>query len=218
MKVIQIPLNPFSMNCYIYYDEISGEGIIIDPGAFTESEKNNIRRITEDNNIKIKYIVNTHGHLDHILGNKFARDHFKVPVMMHKSDEFLLDNATEQARFFGLDFPPPPPVDEYITDVTVIELNGTSLKFINTPGHSPGSVCIIDRKNKNVFCGDLIFQNSVGRTDLQGGDIKILIDSIKNRLFKNTGDDFILHPGHMGITNVKDEKRSNPFLQKDFRY
>jgi len=218
MKVIQIPLNPFSMNCYIYYDEVSGDGIIIDPGAFTESEKNNLRRITEDNKINIKYIVNTHGHIDHILGNKFARDHFKVPVMMHKSDEFLLENSTQQARFFGLDFPAPPPVDEYITDDTTIDLNGTTLKFINTPGHSPGSVCIIDSKNKNAFCGDLIFKNSIGRTDLQGGDIKVLIDSIKNRLFKNTGDNFILHPGHMEITNVKDEKRSNPFLQKDFRY
>lgn len=218
MKVIQIPLNPFSMNCYIYFDETSGDGIIIDPGAFTEAEKNNIRRITEDNNIKIKYIVNTHGHLDHILGNKFAKDYFRVPVMMHQSDVFLLDNSSEQARFFGLDFPPPPPVDEFITNDTSISLNGTELKFINTPGHSPGSVCIIDDKNKNVFCGDLIFKNSVGRTDLQGGDIKILLDSIKNKLFKVSKDDYILHPGHMEITNVKDEKKFNPFLQKDFKY
>jgi len=212
MKVIQIPLNPFSMNCYIYYDEDSKEGIIIDPGAFTESEKNNVRRIVEDNEIKIKYIVNTHGHLDHILGNKWAKDFFKVPILMHRSDEFLIDNAPQQARFFGLDFPAPPPIDEYITEDTVINLNGTELKFINTPGHSPGSVCIIDDKNKNVFCGDLIFKNSIGRTDLQGGDLKILLDSVKNKLFKHTKDDYILHPGHMEITNVKDEREYNPFL------
>ncbi|MBK8554023.1 MAG: MBL fold metallo-hydrolase [Ignavibacteria bacterium] len=186
--------------------------MIIDPGAFTESEKNNVRRIVEDNEIKIKYIVNTHGHLDHILGNKWAKDFFKVPILMHRSDEFLIDNAPQQARFFGLDFPAPPPIDEYITEDTVINLNGTELKFINTPGHSPGSVCIIDDKNKNVFCGDLIFKNSIGRTDLQGGDLKILLDSVKNKLFKHTKDDYILHPGHMEITNVKDEREYNPFL------
>lgn len=212
MKVIQIPLNPFSMNCYIYYVEETKEGIIIDPAAFTEDEKNKVSKIIEDQEIKIKYIVNTHGHLDHILGNEFAKNYFKVPVMMHKGDVFLLDNASQQARFFGLEFPSPPPVDEFITEDSVIRINGTELKFIHTPGHSPGSVCIIDDKNKNVFCGDLIFKNSIGRTDLQGGDLKVLIDSVKNKLFKQCKDDYVLYPGHMEITNVKDEKMHNPFL------
>jgi glyoxylase-like metal-dependent hydrolase (beta-lactamase superfamily II) len=212
MKVIQIPLNPFSMNCYIYYDENSKEGVIIDPAAFTEAEKNNVKRIIEDNEIKIKYIINTHGHLDHILGNKFAKNYFKVPVLMHASDDFLIDNAPQQARFFGLDFHSPPPIDEFITEDTLIKLNGGELKFIHTPGHSPGSVCIIDDKNKNVFCGDVIFKNSIGRTDLQGGDLNVLLNSIKNKLFKQTKDDYILYPGHMEITNVKDEKHFNPFI------
>ncbi|MEO8208987.1 MAG: MBL fold metallo-hydrolase [bacterium] len=212
MKVIQIPLNPFSMNCYIYYDEETKEGIIIDPAAFTEDEKKQILKIIEDNKIKIKYIINTHGHLDHILGNKFAKDNFNVPVMMHEDDVFLIDNAPQQARFFGLDFPAPPPVDEIVTEDTVLKIGDTELKFVHTPGHSPGSVCIIDDKNKNVFCGDLIFKNSIGRTDLQGGDLKVLIDSIKNKLFKQCKEDYNLYPGHMEITNIKDEKMHNPFL------
>ncbi|MEO6695845.1 MAG: MBL fold metallo-hydrolase [Ignavibacteria bacterium] len=212
MKIKQFTLNPFSMNCYIYYDETSGNSVIIDPAAFSQHEKDLITDFVRDNAIKVKYIINTHGHIDHILGNKFAKDTFSVPIYMHKSDEFMISNANEQARFFGLDFPEPPPVDEYITEDTKLNISGTELEFINTPGHSPGSVCIIDHKHKNVFCGDLIFKNSIGRTDLQGGDLKVLIDSVKNKLFKNCKDDFILYPGHMEITNVKDEKKHNPFL------
>lgn len=212
MKTKQFTVNPFSMNCYVYYDDETKEGIIIDPAAFSIVEKNRITNYIEDNGIKIKYIINTHGHLDHILGNKFAKDFFKVPVYMHKDDEFMIANSGEQARFFGLDFPPTPPLDEYITSELILKLSDTELKFIHTPGHSPGSVCIIDDKNKNVFCGDLIFKNSIGRTDLPGGDLNVLIDSVKNKLFKVCKDDYTLYPGHMEITNVKDEKSDNPFL------
>ncbi|MEP7145776.1 MAG: MBL fold metallo-hydrolase [bacterium] len=213
MKVIQIPVNPFNMNCYIYYDEKTGEGVIIDPAAFTEIEKNNITKIIEENKINIKYIINTHGHIDHILGNKFAKDYFKVPIWMNEYDLPLLEKANDQARFFGLDFPSPPPVDEYITEDNILMLADTKLKFIHTPGHSPGSVCVIDDNNKNIFCGDLIFKNSIGRTDLPGGDLKVLIDSIKNKLFVNSKDDYKLYPGHMEVTNIKDEKINNPFLE-----
>ena len=213
MKVKQFTLNPFSMNCYIYYDEATGDGVIIDPAAFSQSEKDIVTKFIHDNGIKVKYIINTHGHIDHILGNKFAKDTLNVPIYMHKDDEFMISNANEQARFFGLDFPTPPPVDEYITDDTKLNVNEFELKFMNTPGHSPGSVCVIDDKNKNVFCGDLIFKNSIGRTDLQGGDLKVLINSVKNKLFKDCKDDYTLYPGHMEITNVKDEKKHNPFLK-----
>jgi len=212
MKVIKIPLNPFTMNCYIYYDETSKEGIIIDPAAFSAQEENRIKKLIEDNGIKIKYIINTHGHLDHILGNKFAREYFNVPVYMHKDDFFMIENAPEQAAFFGFEVPAPPAIDEEINENTVLKINGIQLRFIHTPGHSPGSVCIIDDENKNVFCGDLVFKNSIGRTDLPGGDMDVLINSIKNKLFASVKDDYILYPGHMEITNVSDEKRMNPFL------
>ena len=99
MKVKQIPLNPFSMNCYIYYDENSKEGIIIDPAAFSDSEKKLIENFIKDNRINIKYIFNTHGHLDHILGNRFAKDTFKVPVYMHKSDYFSLRTQISRQNF-----------------------------------------------------------------------------------------------------------------------
>jgi len=212
MKIKQFELNPFSMNCYLYYDEEKKDGVIIDPAAFTEEEKKQITDFVESNRIKVKYIINTHGHLDHILGNNFAKNYFKVPVYMHKEDNFMLKESKEQARFFGLDFPEPPPTDVFINEDTVLTINDTDLTFINTPGHSPGSVCIIDHKNKNVFCGDLIFNKAIGRTDLQGGDLNTLISSVKNKLFKVCSDDYKLYPGHMDDTNIKDEKSSNPFL------
>ncbi|MBS1518479.1 MAG: MBL fold metallo-hydrolase [Bacteroidetes bacterium] len=212
MKIKKFQLNPFSMNCYIYYDEASKDAVIIDPAAFTEDEQKSIMDFTESENLNVKYILNTHGHIDHILGNNFAKNYFKVPLYMHAGDEFMLENSKEQARFFGMDFPDPPPVDNYIDDKTSLQINGTELTFINTPGHSPGSVCIIDHKNKNVFCGDLIFKNSIGRTDLQGGNLNVLISSIKNKLFKVCANDYNLFPGHMESTNVKDERNSNPFL------
>ena len=213
MKIQQFTLNPFSMNCYIYFDESTKDAVIIDPGAFSQEEKNSILNFVKENELNIKYILNTHGHMDHILGNKFAKDSFDVPVYLHKDDEFLIENVKEQARFFGLEFPAPPPIDEFITDETVLTIGNSSLKFINTPGHSPGSVCIIDDLNKTVFCGDLVFKNSIGRTDLQGGDLKVLLDSVKNKLFKICKDDYKLYPGHMEITSVGAERKSNPFLK-----
>ncbi|MEO8447722.1 MAG: MBL fold metallo-hydrolase [bacterium] len=212
MKIIQLPVNPFAMNCYIYYDEISKEGVIIDPAVYSDEEKNDLKNLIEENKISIKYILNTHGHLDHILGNKFAKDYFNVPVMMHKDDLFLLENSKAQAELFGINLEKPPPADIFIDENSVIDLPSFKFKIIHTPGHSPGSVCFIDESNKNVFCGDLIFKNSVGRSDLQGGDHNVLISSIKNNLFKNTEDDYDLFPGHMETTNVGVEKKLNPFL------
>lgn len=212
MKVVQLTVNPFAMNCYIYYDEVSGDGVIFDPAVFTEEEKNYLKKFIEENKIKIRYIINTHGHIDHIMGNRFAKDLFKVPVLMHKDDLFLTDNAKRQAAMYSIDFPEPPPVDEFISEDSKINIGNSALRFIHTPGHSPGSVCIIDDANKNVFCGDLIFKDSIGRTDFEGGNLETLLDSIRNNLFKNCADDYVLFPGHMEITNVGDEKRFNPFL------
>jgi glyoxylase-like metal-dependent hydrolase (beta-lactamase superfamily II) len=131
---------------------------------------------------------------------------------MHKDDLFLVNNARAQADLFGIEIPALPGIDQFISEDTILKIGGTELKFIHTPGHSPGSVCMIDDKNKNVFCGDVVFKNSVGRTDLQGGNMEVLIDSIKNRLFKTCGDDYTLYPGHMEVTNIGDEKKYNPFL------
>lgn len=212
MKTTKFTVNPFSMNCYIYYDEISKDAVIIDPGAFTESEKNEILKFVDDHKLNIIKIINTHGHIDHVLGNSFAKEAFHKPICMNEDDIFLLEGSRDQARFFGLEIPTLPGIDQYINEGDFITVGSAKLKVVKTPGHSPGSVCLIDDTNKIVFCGDLIFHNSVGRTDIPGGNYKVLMNSIKDKLFSNTKDDYVIYPGHMDESTIGKEKHYNPFL------
>jgi glyoxylase-like metal-dependent hydrolase (beta-lactamase superfamily II) len=212
MKTEIFAVNPFEMNCYIYYDEKSNEGVIIDPGAYTPYEKNLIEKFINTNGLNIKLILNTHGHIDHILGNVWAKELFNVPLLMHKDDLPLIEHSVEQGKMFGIDFPKPSLPDKYISENDKIEVGDTTFEIIHTPGHSPGSVCFVDEKNKIIFGGDCVFKGSVGRTDLWMGDMDVLLDSINNKIFKY-GDDFIIYPGHFEETTIGEEKRSNPFLQ-----
>ncbi|MBS1492070.1 MAG: MBL fold metallo-hydrolase [Bacteroidetes bacterium] len=212
MKVFQIPVTPFAMNCYIYFDEISKEGVIFDPSAYTPDEEAQIKKVIEDNGIKIKNIINTHGHIDHIMGNKFAKDYFNVPILMNEKDMVFYKNVDKQKELYGLDFPSLPPVDEFIDENSKIQFAGIEFKILHTPGHSPGSLTFIDDTNKNIFSGDVIFKDSIGRTDLPYGDTNELMNSINNVLFPEVQDDYTIHPGHMEITTVGREKEFNPFL------
>jgi glyoxylase-like metal-dependent hydrolase (beta-lactamase superfamily II) len=148
-----------------------------------------------------------------VLGNRFAKQAFGCPLLIHKDDLFLLENAKAHGLIFGVDIDDVPLPDKFITEDLIIKLNKTEIKFIHTPGHSPGGVCVVDHINKNIFCGDTIFSESIGRTDLPGGNIDILLDSIKNKLFRQCGDDYTLYPGHMEETTIGLEKKHNPFLK-----
>lgn len=208
-------VNPFSMNCYIYWDENTKEGVIIDPGAYEDFEKNEILNYIRSNGINIKLILLTHGHIDHIMGNKWAIDTFGVPVLMHKDDLPLIDRAMDQAAMFGVQFPKPPAPDKFIDESDVIEVSGNEFKIIHTPGHSPGSVCFVDEKEKIIFGGDTVFRGSIGRTDLWMGDIDILLDSINSKIMIYP-EDFVIYPGHMDATTVGEEKAANPFLNGEY--
>jgi hydroxyacylglutathione hydrolase len=204
-------VNPFSMNCYIYWDEKTKEGVIIDPGAYEDFEKDEILNYIKVNGIGIKLILNTHGHIDHIIGNHWAKNEFNVPILMHKEDMTLIKNAMKQGEMFGVSFPQPPDPDKYIGETDIIKFSGTEFKIIHTPGHSPGSVCFVDEIEKVIFGGDVVFRGSIGRTDLWMGDMDVLLDSILNKVFKYS-DDFVIYPGHMEETSIGEEKESNPFL------
>jgi hydroxyacylglutathione hydrolase len=212
MKIKIFVVNPFQINCFIYYNEISGDAVLIDPGAYYQSEKDNIKDFVKNNNIKIKYIINTHGHFDHTLGNNFAKETFNVPLLIHYEDKFLLDSTKEQGLIFGCDINPSPAPDEFITESFRIKLGEDEISFIHTPGHTPGSICVVNHKEKIIFCGDLIFRNSIGRTDLHGGDYKTLMNSIENKLFKQCSDNYMLYPGHHQKTTIGEEKIHNQFL------
>lgn len=212
MKVKVFTVNPYSMNSYIYYDEINLEGFVIDPGYSSAEEFGTVFNFIRENNISLKYIINTHGHIDHIVGLNQIRNSFGVKSYLHKNDVFLIDTILDYSEMFGFELDEKPVIDEHITDNLELTAGDISLKFLHTPGHSPGGVCAIDHINKTVFCGDLIFRNSVGRTDLPGGNTEILFDSIRNKLFRECGEDYILCPGHMDATTVYEEKNFNQFL------
>jgi hydroxyacylglutathione hydrolase len=214
MIVKTFPVNPFQMNCYIYYDENSKEGIIIDPGAHFDEEKKSITDFISSNKIIIKSIINTHGHIDHVLGNKWAKDVFNVPLYINFEDEWLLKNAPQQGAMFGIQIEDSPEPDFNLTENDEIKFGNCVLKVIQTPGHSPGGICLVDYENKKVFVGDCIFLGSIGRTDLWKGDSDLLLASIKQKLL-TLPDDFVLYPGHYEPTTVIDEKNNNPFLQDD---
>jgi len=203
--------NPFSMNCYIYWDEKTKEGIIIDPGAYEDFEKDEILNYIKTNGIKIKLILNTHGHIDHIIGNHWAKNEFNVPLHMHNDDMTFIKNAMKQGAMYGVNFPQPPDPDKFISESDEIKFSDTVFKILHTPGHSPGSVCFVDEKEKIIFGGDVVFRGSIGRTDLWMGDMDVLLDSIHNKIFKYS-DDYIIYPGHMEETTIGEEKENNPYL------
>jgi hydroxyacylglutathione hydrolase len=213
MKIKKFIVNPFQMNCYIYYDESTGDGIIIDPGAYENYEEDEITDFVQSNNIKILFIINTHGHIDHVLGNKFAKSKFDCPLLIHKDDLFLLENAKAQGIFYNIDVNESPEPDKFISEDLKVNINKTEISFIHTPGHSPGGVCIVDHENKNIFCGDTIFAETIGRVDLPGGSMDVLINSIKNKLFLHCSNEYILYPGHMEETTIGNEKKYNSFLK-----
>ena len=212
MKIKKFIVNPFQINCYLYYDENNLDAVLIDPAAYGKGEQETIISYVLKNEINIKYILNTHGHIDHILGNHFAREIFKAPLLIHKDDLFFIENLEEQCAMFGLDVISSPLPDSYITEKLVLKVGENKIEFIHTPGHTPGSVCIINHKDGIVFTGDLIFNNSIGRTDLPGGDTDILLDSIFKKLFVKCSNNYVIYPGHYEETTIGEEKKNNPFL------
>ncbi|MCC6866064.1 MAG: MBL fold metallo-hydrolase [Ignavibacteria bacterium] len=208
-------VNPFSMNCYVYWDNNTHEGVLIDPGAYESFEKQNILQYISSNKIDIIFILLTHGHIDHIMGNKWAKENFNVPVYMNKEDLPLIERALEQGEMFGVSFPQPPIPDKYINEGDLIKFGKTEFKLLHTPGHSPGSICFVDANNKVIFGGDTVFQGSIGRTDLWKGDIDLLLNSINSKIM-TLPDEYIIYPGHMGETTVGFEKKNNPFLNGEY--
>lgn len=212
MIIKSFPVNPFEMNCYVCYDENTRDGIIIDPAAYSDSEKEEILDYLDDKEITIRYILNTHGHLDHILGNKWACEMFHVPLMMHKNDLLLVTNAVTQATMFGINISRPPAPEKFIEEGDVIKFGDCEFRVIHTPGHSPGGVCFVNEKDKIMIVGDCVFKGSIGRVDLWRGNMDELLSSIKNKIFKYS-DDYTLYPGHYEPTTIGEEKLYNPFLK-----
>jgi len=208
LKIKALTVGPLYTNCYIISCERTGEAIIIDPG-FEEHEAHTILNEVERSGLNLVYVVNTHGHFDHIIGNRFLREEMNLPIMIHAGDAPLLTNPEMNLSLsLGLNITSPP-ADILLSDGDIIRVGMETLKVIYTPGHSCGSISILG--DGFVFTGDTLFAGSVGRTDLPGSSDTDLIRSIRDRLM-SLPDDTIIYPGHGPSSTIGRERRGNPFL------
>lgn len=201
--------NPFSENTYVVFDE-TNEAVIIDPGCYSREEQKKLTSFVENNRLKIKYILNTHGHIDHVLGNDFVKDQFKVPLLVSKKDEATLRSVKTYAPVYGFDGYREAEPDQFLEEGDSIQFGHADWKILFLPGHAPGHIGFYNEQEKIIFSGDVLFEGSIGRTDLPGGNFDILIQSIHQKLFA-LPDEVIVYPGHGSPTTIGEEKISNPF-------
>ncbi len=209
IQIQTFTFNPFAENTYLVYDE-TGEGVVIDPGCYEKSEKDTLAQFILDEKINIKYLLNTHCHIDHVLGNDFVKVKYNVPLLIHKNDEPVLRSVRAYAPSYGFNLYQEALPDGYLTEGDTVSFGNIVFKVLFLPGHAPGHIGFYHKESFSLFSGDVLFEQSIGRTDLPGGDHATLIKSIHQKIF-TLPDNVIVYPGHGGTTTVGEEKISNPF-------
>lgn len=202
----------FGENTYVVSDETKN-CVVIDPGCHHPHERAALKSYIKDNGLKLEKVLNTHCHIDHIMGNAFLIKEYGVPLLAHKDDLYNLKGAEAFARMYSLDFDPSPEPDQLIKEGEVVTFGKSSFEVIFTPGHSAGHVSFFHRPTNEVFSGDVLFHDSVGRVDLPGGSASVLITSILEKLFP-LGDDVKVYPGHMQATTIGRERKFNPLVKQ----
>lgn len=202
-----IPVGPLSVNCMVLGCETTREGVVIDPGGDVER----IEQVVTRHGLTVVAVLNTHGHFDHVGGNRRATSIFGAPLMIHQADMPLLGRAAEVARMYGIAAENSPEPDSFLEDGQQIVFGNHCLRVIHTPGHTQGGCCLYLEAEKVLISGDTLFADSIGRTDLPGGSHEQLIESIRTRLMV-LPDDVTIYPGHGPETTIGHEKRHNPYL------
>lgn len=198
-------VGPLQVNCYLLAEGPNKDALVIDPG----DEGNRIIDRIREHNLTLKYILNTHGHFDHVGANGDLKEATGAEIIIHEKDAPLLPHIREHARTFGLVVGDSPPADRFYGDGDQIDLDGLSIKVLSTPGHSEGGVCL--HMENLLFSGDTLFSGSIGRTDLPGGSLRGLMISIQEKIMP-LGDHISIFPGHGPNSTIGKEKRTNPFL------
>lgn len=211
LTISSLIFNPFSENTYIIYDE-SRECIIIDPGCSTPEEENRLFGFIDSHQLKPILAINTHGHVDHVIGNAAVKQRYGIQVAAHREVQKDFARSRRQASFFGMvwkngdDLP-----DRWLDDEEVIHVGDSTLEVLCTPGHAQGSISLYAINEGCVFTGDALFCRSIGRTDFAGGDYQTLCESIRSRLF-TLPNDTTVYSGHGEITTIGDEKDFNYYV------
>jgi len=210
LKQKSFVFNPFSENTYILYLE-SGEAIIMDPGNSDAAEDRKLADFITTNGLKPVLLLNTHAHLDHILGNHFVHSKYGLLPQLHQADLQLLDALVYSSTFYGVNAIASPQPEVLLNEGDTVRLGSEELKVIFAPGHSPGSICFYSEKHKILWGGDVLFRESIGRTDLPGGDFDTLAHNIHTKLF-TLPDEVTVYSGHGPTTTIGHEKKHNPFV------
>jgi len=211
MEIYRLVFNPIDVNTYILADK-SGECAIIDCGCYDSDEFSRLTDLIDEKQLKPVLLLNTHCHLDHIFGDGFMLQKYNIGAFCHKDDIYNRNKAVNHALMFGLSMENPPEPAGYLTEGQKISFGQTGLISIHVPGHAAGSLAFYSEKDKVVFTGDALFEGSIGRTDLPGGNYETLINSIRNKLF-TLPDETIVYPGHGNETTIGIETRTNPYFK-----
>ncbi len=204
--------NPFQENTYVLYNE-QKEAIIIDPGCYIREEENELNSFIVDKQLNPTQLINTHTHIDHVLGNAFVQHKFQLLPLMHKAELPVLRAIPAYAPNYGIKYQPSAEPESFLEEGDIVKLGEDELMVLFTPGHSPGSISFYSKVQQFVISGDVLFYRSIGRTDLTGGNYDVLIDSINTKLM-TLPDDTIVYSGHGGTTTIGAEKMYNPFINQ----
>jgi hydroxyacylglutathione hydrolase len=200
-------VGPLAVNCFILGDASAGEGVIIDPGDDAEKVLAAVKRM----GIPIRYVINTHGHFDHVGGNRQVLAATGAQLLIHREDSSFLSRAADVATMYGLTTENSPPPDRFLEDGMKISFGGFTLKVLHTPGHTPGGCCLYLEEQGKVITGDTLFAEGVGRTDFPGSSHEALMEGIRTKLM-TLPDSTVAYPGHGPSTTIGHEKRYNPYL------
>ncbi len=209
-NVNRFVFNSFGVNTYLLSDN-TGKCLIVDPACQSKSEENELALYISGNSLVPVGMVNTHFHIDHIIGNTFICNTFKLRPQCHKNSKMFWETATEFGSVFGIKVENLIVPTDFIEEGNRIEFGISSVQVLYTPGHADGSICLVNHAERYVIAGDVLFRDSIGRTDLPTGNFDTLYESITSKLF-TLPDDYIVYPGHGPETTIGYEKRNNPFL------
>ena len=203
--------NPYQENTYVIYND-EKECIIVDPGMHNYQEENYFSGYIEKNQLKPVLLINTHGHIDHVLGNKFVSEKYGLTPQFHEGELPLVIQVQNYAPQMGIRYEPSPIPETFLNEGDILKLGDEELSLILAPGHSPAHLCIYSREHNFLIGGDVLFKSSIGRTDLPGGNHQQLLDSITTKIY-TLPEETVVYPGHGPTTTVKEEKQSNPFIR-----